>query len=225
MQENIFDREELLIGKDDLSSLTKTKIAVFGIGGVGSFVAEALARAGVGNIDLFDGDVVAKSNINRQLIALHSTIGKPKVNVMSDRITDINPNCVVKANFTFVDRNNLSTVIFSEYDYVIDAIDTVMSKLLIIESCNNLGIPIISCMGTGNKLHGEMFQITDISKTSMCPLAKVMRKELKSRKIYNLKVLYSTEQPVKNNPPGSISFVPPVAGMLIAGEVIRDILR
>ncbi|MBR3888021.1 MAG: tRNA threonylcarbamoyladenosine dehydratase [Clostridia bacterium] len=229
---NEFSREELIIGKENVDKLNTKKVAVFGIGGVGSYVVEGLARAGIQNFVLIDNDVVAESNINRQLIALHSTIGMPKVEVAKNRILDINPNAEIeiKQEFYNKDTNNW---IDNSIDYIIDAIDTVTSKLDLIEQAKNLNIPIISCMGTGNKLDATRFEIVDISKTSVCPLAKVMRKELKNRGIKNVKVLYSKEEPIKaiadetngKHAPGSISFVPSVAGLLIAGEVIKDLIK
>ncbi len=207
-------------------------MALFGIGGVGSFAAEALARGGVGHITLVDGDTVSITNINRQLIALHSTVGKEKTAVMAERIADISPETEVETYPVVYGAENRDLLDFSTYDYVIDAIDTVTSKLILIEEAKKAGVPVISCMGTGNKFHPERFEVTDISKTSVCPLAKVMRKELKVRGIKNVKVVYSKEEPQKpaESPetgkrqiPGSLSFVPPVAGLLLAGEVIRHI--
>lgn len=222
-----FERTELLIGEDNLELLKHKSVIVFGVGGVGSFAAEALARCGIGRIALVDKDTVSKSNINRQIIALSSTVGKPKVSVMADRIKDINPNCTVTEFHSFYTKNK--EVDISGYDYVIDAIDTVTSKIVLIEEASRLSLPIISCMGTGNKLCPEKFQITDIYKTSVCPLAKVMRKELKARGIKKLTVLYSEEEPKRNSEsgriPASISFVPSVAGLMIAGEVVKSILK
>ena len=223
-----FERTQNLIGTDSLKKLKSKSIIIFGIGGVGSFAAEAAARCGIGKITLVDGDTVSISNINRQLIALNSTLGIPKVSVMAKRIRDINPDCEVTELNTFYTSE--SDIDLSEYDYIIDAIDTVTSKLILICEANRLRIPIISCMGTGNKIDASKFEITDISKTSVCPLAKVMRRELKSRGIHHLKVLYSKEEPKraqdgeKRRIPASISFVPPVAGMLIAGEMIQDLI-
>lgn len=222
-----FERTELLIGKDNLEMLTKKSVIIFGVGGVGSFVAEALARCGIGKIALVDKDTVSKSNINRQIIALDSTVGKTKVSVMAKRIYDINPNCTVTEFPCFYTKDK--EIDISGYDYVIDAIDTVTSKIVLIEEASRLNIPIISCMGTGNKLCPEKFEITDIYKTSVCPLAKVMRKELKAKGIKKLKVLYSKEEPTRSidsgRIPASISFVPSVAGLIIASEVIKDILK
>lgn len=228
-----FEREELIIGKENIEKLKNKKVAIFGIGGVGSYVIEGLARAGVQNFVLVDNDVVAISNINRQLIALQSTVGKDKVEVAQKRILDINPsaNVEIRKEFYCKDTNGW---IDNSIDYIVDAIDTVSSKLDLIEQAKTLDIPIISCMGTGNKLDPTRFEITDISKTSACPLAKVMRKELRNRGIKNVKVLYSKEEPIKaivegeatgRHAPGSISFVPSVAGLIIAGEVIKDLIR
>ena len=226
-----FIRSELLLGHEALLKLKKSKVIVFGVGGVGSFVCEALARCGVGMIALVDNDCVSKSNINRQIIALSSTVGLPKVDVMTQRIRDINPDCKVIPHQCFYTTER--EVDISGFDYVVDAIDTVTSKLVLIEEANKLNIPILSCMGTGNKLNPTMFEITDIQKTSVCPLARVMRRDLKARGITHLKVLYSKEEPIKQNfgeinskpIPGSVSFVPPVAGLIIAGEVIKDLVK
>ena len=229
---NIFSRAELLLGEEALEKLRSARVALFGIGGVGSFAAEALARGGVGHITLVDGDTVSITNINRQLIALHSTVGKEKTAVMAERIADISPETEVETYPVVYGAENRDLLDFSTYDYVIDAIDTITSKLILIEEAKKAGVPVISCMGTGNKFHPERFEVTDISKTSVCPLAKVMRKELKVRGIKNVKVVYSKEEPQKpaESPetgkrqiPGSLSFVPPVAGLLLAGEVIRHI--
>lgn len=229
---NIFSRAELLLGEEALEKLRSARVALFGIGGVGSFAAEALARGGVGHITLVDGDTVSITNINRQLIALHSTVGKEKTAVMAERIADISPETEVETYPAVYGAENRNLLDFSTYDYVIDAIDTVTSKLILIEEAKKAGVPVISCMGTGNKFHPERFEVTDISKTSVCPLAKVMRKELKVRGIKNVKVVYSKEEPQKpaastetgkRQIPGSLSFVPPVAGLLLAGEVIRHI--
>ena len=229
---NIFSRAELLLGEEALEKLRSARVALFGIGGVGSFAAEALARGGVGHITLVDGDTVSITNINRQLIALHSTVGKEKTAVMAERIADISPETEVETYPVVYGAENRDLLDFSTYDYVIDAIDTVTSKLILIEEAKKAGVPVISCMGTGNKFHPERFEVTDISKTSVCPLAKVMRKELKVRGIKNVKVVYSKEEPQKpaastetgkRQIPGSLSFVPPVAGLLRAGEVIRHI--
>ena len=226
--ENQFTRTETLIGKDALTKLANSHIAVFGIGGVGGHVVEALARAGVGNIDLIDNDDINITNINRQIIALNSTIGKSKVEVAKERILDINPKAKVNCIKKFFSPETSGDFDFSQYDYVIDAIDSVTGKIELILKSQESNTPIISCMGTGNKLHPEMFEITDIYKTSVCPLAKIMRTELKKRGVKKLKVLYSKETPIKQagqRVPASISFVPPVAGLIIAGEVIRDLIQ
>ena len=224
----------MLIGQNNIATLRNSRVAVFGAGGVGGFTIEALARAGVGAIDIIDNDTVSESNLNRQIIALHSTIGQLKTEVMKKRILDINPDCVVTIFNTFVLPENIDSFDFSVYSYIVDAIDTVSGKLAIIEKGAKEGVPVISSMGTGNKLDPTRFQITDISKTSVCPLARVMRYELKKRGIKKLKVLFSTEEPIKPTaekdergkvPPGSISFVPSVAGLLIGGEVIKDLIR
>ncbi|MBQ2274780.1 MAG: tRNA threonylcarbamoyladenosine dehydratase [Clostridia bacterium] len=223
----IYKRTDMLIGEDNRKKLGFAHVAVFGVGGVGSYVCEALARAGVGAITLIDGDTVQESNINRQLIALHSTVGLDKVEVMKTRIFDINPDIKVLAKKVFYCEENADTLDFSQFSYVVDAIDTVTSKLLIIENAKKFDVPIISSMGTGNKLDASAFKICDIKKTSVCPLARVMRSELRSRGIENVKVLYSEEQPQNREggrTPASISYVPSVAGLLIAGEVIKDII-
>lgn len=226
--ETRFIRTETLIGKDSVEKLSKCRIAVFGLGGVGSYVLEALARTGIQNFDLIDNDIVNISNINRQIIALSSTIGKPKVEVAKERILDINPNINVKTYKTFFSPETSKEFDFKNYDYIIDAIDSVTGKIELIIKSNDSKTPIISCMGTGNKIKPELFEITDIYKTSVCPLAKVMRTELKKRGVKKLKVLYSKEVPIKQagqRIPSSISFVPAVAGLLIAGEVIKDIIN
>lgn len=232
-----FSRTELLIGSEKLEKLRKSTVMVLGVGGVGSHCIEALARCGVGKLILVDNDTVSLTNINRQAIAYHSTVGEYKTKVMKQRIEDICPDTEVVTYEMFVLPDNVDILFLEKVDYIIDAIDTVTAKLVLVEKAAEYGVPIISSMGTGNKLHGELFEITDISKTSVCPLCKVMRKELKARGIYHLKVLYSKEKPVdtsgrrtgedagnRRSIPGSISFVPPVAGLLIAGEVIRDII-
>lgn len=246
-----FSRTEMLIGMEGVEALASSSVIVFGIGGVGSYVAEGLARAGVGALTMVDNDVVDITNINRQLPALHSTVGMPKAQVMAERIKDINPACQVEAVDCFFMPETADVFDFTEYDYVVDAIDTVTGKLAIIEKAFNEGTPVISSMGTGNKLNPSMFRITTIEKTKVCPLAKVMRKELRNRGIKGVKVLYSEEEPLKpvqrewkavsgqtetadadvsppesrrRLPPGSISFVPSVAGLMIAGEVVRDLL-
>lgn len=223
-----FSRTENLIGATALNKLKNCHIAVFGVGGVGGYVVEALARAGVGCIDLIDSDCVDITNLNRQIIALHSTIGKLKVEVMRDRILDINPDIKVNIFPILFLPENSSQFNFKEYDYVIDAVDNVTAKIELAVKCEENNTPIISSMGTGNKLDPIKFEINDIYKTSVCPLAKVMRYELKKRGIKKLKVLYSKEIPIKNEKdprtPMSISFVPSSAGLIIAGEVIKDII-
>jgi len=239
---NIFKRTQMLIGSDGLEKLQNSHVAVFGIGGVGSFTVEALVRGGIGTLTIIDFDVIDETNINRQIIALQSTIGKAKVDVMKERIHDINPSCIVVSQKDLYNADTSPKLISKDFDYVVDAIDMVSSKLHLVEQCKALNIPIICSMGTGNKLDPTQFEISDISKTSVCPLAKVMRKELKKREIYKLKVLYSRELPMKphnidtdingdekafqrRGTPGSISFVPSVAGLIIAGEVIKDLLK
>ncbi len=223
---DIFERTKLLIGDDGLNKLSNLNVILFGVGGVGGYVAESLARAGIGHMCLVDMDDVSESNINRQIIALHSTVGKPKVEVMKERIHDINPECVVDARKCFYLPDNSDNFDFTKYDFVIDAIDNVTAKLDIIVKCTRLGVNIVSAMGTGNKLHPELFEITDIYKTQMCPLAKVMRKELKAREVKKLTVIYSKEQPVyKGEVPGSISFAPSVAGLLISSYVVNTIIK
>ena len=229
--EEQFIRTARLIGGEAVEKLAKSKVLLFGVGGVGSFAAEALARAGVGEITLVDGDTVAPSNLNRQLVALRSTIGRSKAEVMAERIRDINPACRVTPLQVFYGKDNPDAFDFSACDYVIDAIDSVTSKLLLAEKCKAAGTPLISSMGTGNKLDPTKFVITDISKTHTCPLARVMRRELHKRGIDHLKVLYSLEpahtpaedETGSRRTPASISFVPPVAGMILAGEVICDL--
>lgn len=233
---NEFSRTELLLGTDGMERLKKASVMVFGIGGVGSHCVEALARSGVGTLILIDNDTVSLTNINRQSIALHSTEGRYKTEVMKEKIVDICPEIRVRTYERFVLTDNLGDILDERPDYIIDAIDTVTAKLTLVCEAQKRGIPIISSMGTGNKLHPEMFEITDITKTSVCPLCKVMRKELKNRGIGHLKVVYSKEKPidtsgrdtgedagVRRSIPGSISFTPPVAGLLIAGEVIREL--
>ncbi len=224
-----FSRTENLIGKNALHRLKSSHVAVFGVGGVGGYTVEALARAGVGKIDIIDSDCVDITNINRQIIALHSTVGKLKVDVMRDRILDINPSAVVNTFPVLFLPENSDNFDFSKYDYVVDAIDNVTAKLELAVKCQQSGTPLVSSMGTGNKLDPTKFEIADIYKTSVCPLAKVMRYELKKRGIKKLKVLYSKENPIKNDidprTPMSISFVPSAAGLIIAGEVIKDIIK
>lgn len=231
---NEFSRTEILIGKENINKLKNAKVAVFGIGGVGSYVVEGLARAGIGNFLLIDNDDVSLTNLNRQLIATKDTIGKAKVEVAKDRILSINPNANVEVLKEFFLPES-KEILDKSISYIVDAVDTVTAKIEIVLRANKLNIPVISCMGTGNKLDPTKFEVTDIFKTSVCPLAKVMRKELKQRGIKKLKVLYSKEEPMKVNVtledglkkhvPGSISFVPSVAGLIIAGEVIKDIIK
>lgn len=236
MMDERFLREKYLIGEDSVLKLLSSHVAVFGIGGVGSFVCEALARAGVGSLTLVDRDTVSISNINRQLIALDSTVGLPKTQVMKERILQINPKAKVVCEDVFFRKENEADFDFARYDYVVDAIDTVSSKLCLVRNCVEKGTPIISSMGTGNKLCPEKLKIDDIKKTSVCPLARVMRRELRKLGIDHLKVLYSTEEPVElrqkvfdsetgKQIPGSISFVPSVAGLMIAGEVVKDLIK
>lgn len=221
----IFNRTEILIGKDSIEKLKNATVAVFGVGGVGGYVVEALARSGVGTIDLVDKDIVDETNINRQIIALHSTVGKPKVEVAKERCLDINPNIEINAYQVFYLPETKDQFDFSKYDYVVDAIDTVTGKLQLIEEAYKNDVPIISSMGAGNKLDPTCFEVADITKTSVCPLAKVMRKELKNRGIEHLKVVYSKEQPisVESRSPGSVAYVPSTVGLIIASEVIKDI--
>ena len=220
-------RTELLIGKDNVDKLKNSKVAVFGLGGVGSYVVEALARSGIGALVLIDHDEVDVTNINRQLIATHDTIGRPKVEVAKERILSINPNAKVTCFQEFFTKDSKG-ILDKSIDYIVDCVDTVTAKLEIVVQAKQLGIPVISAMGTGNKLDPTRFEVADIYKTSVCPLAKVMRKELRARNIDSLKVVYSKEEPIKNDletrTPGSISFVPSVAGLILAGEVIKDII-
>ncbi len=234
--EEVFSRTEQLLGRERFQKLRRCHVMVLGAGGVGAHCMEALARAGVGRLTLVDSDRVAPSNINRQSIALLSTVGRYKTEVMKEKIRDICPDTQVECRETFVLPDNVDTLFEERPDYIVDAIDTVSAKIAVAEKAREYKIPLISSMGTGNKLHGELFQIGDLSETSVCPLCRVMRRELKKRGIEHLKVLYSTEKPIspqvtegedegKRLPPGSISFVPPVAGLLIAGEVVRDLLE
>ena len=226
-----FSRTEMLIGKDGIEKLKNSKVAIFGIGGVGSYVVEALARAGVGSFILVDNDEVSISNLNRQIIATTKTIGKPKVEVAKERILEINPEANVEIYQEFF-MPETEGIIDESVSYIVDAIDTVTAKIELVLRANKLNIPIISSMGTGNKLDPTRFEVTDIYKTSVCPLAKVMRKELKQKAIKKLKVVYSKEEPIKveqdkttkKQVPGSTSFVPSVAGLIIAGEVVKDII-
>lgn len=246
---NQFSRTELLFGNEAINKLSTSRVAIFGIGGVGGYAVEALARSGVGEFDLFDDDKVCLTNINRQLIATRKTVGKYKVEVMRDRILEINPKAVVNIHQTFYSKEVADNYDFTNYTYIIDAIDTVSAKIELVLRANASNVPIISCMGAGNKLDPTMFEVSDIYKTSVCPLAKVMRKELKVRGVKKLKVVYSKEvarKPIedmsmsckancicppgaerkcteKRQIPGSTAFVPSVAGLIIAGEVIKDI--
>ena len=231
-----FIRTEMLLGSDAMARLQKARVAVFGIGGVGGYTVEALARAGIGQLDVIDSDTVSISNINRQILATHSTVGLPKVEAARRRIADINLGCTVRTHPVFYTPETAGQFDFTEYDYIVDAIDTVTGKLALVERATQAGTPIICCMGTGNKLDASAFQVADISKTSMCPLARIMRKELGKRGIRHLKVVYSQEEALtptgweaeaaaigKRQIPGSVSFVPGAAGLILAGEVIRDI--
>lgn len=228
-----FERTELLLGEEAVALLQGKRIAVFGIGGVGGFAAEALVRSGIGAIDIIDRDVVDISNINRQIIATYRTVGMPKVQAMRERLSDINPDCQIKAHECFFLPETADQFDFTDYDYVVDAVDTVTAKLELVMQADRAGVPIISAMGAGNKLDASRFEIADISRTSVCPLARVMRRELKKRGIAHLKVVYSREEPLtpkqkieeggRRMLPGSVSFVPSVAGLLMAGEVIRDL--
>lgn len=232
MEVNQFERTALLLGKASVERLARKRVAVFGVGGVGGFVCEGLVRAGIGAIDIVDKDTVAISNLNRQLIALHSTVGKNKVDVLEERLKDINKNLIIKKYKCFFLPETSDTFDFREYDYVVDAIDTVTGKIELILKANEAGVPIISAMGAGNKLDPTAFQVSDIYKTNVCPLARVMRRELKKRGVEKLKVVYSKEEPIKPQfeeaeevVPGSVSFVPPVVGLIIAGEVVKDLIR
>lgn len=221
-----FIRTENLIGKENLDKLKNSHIAIFGIGGVGGYVTEALVRAGVGKIDIIDNDTISESNINRQIIATTKNVGKFKVDVMKERILDINPNVQVNAFNILYLPNTANQFDFTKYDYIIDAVDNVTAKIELVMRANNSNVPIISSMGTGNKLDPTAFEISDIYKTEVCPLAKVMRLELKKRGVKKLKVIYSKEKPITNQrPPASISFVPSVAGLIIASEVVKDIIK
>ena len=227
---NQFSRTELLIGKEGIEKLQKAKVAIFGIGGVGSFVVEGLVRAGIGNFILVDNDTVDLTNLNRQIIATRKTVGRPKVEMAKERILEINPNANVEIHQEFFMPDS-KDIFDNTVDYIVDSIDTVTAKIELVMRANKLNIPIISSMGTGNKLDPTKFEVTDIYKTSICPLAKVIRKELRNRGIKELKVVYSKEEPIKldkteqKQVPGSISFVPSVAGLIIAGEVIKDIIK
>ena len=238
MVEENFVRTAMLIGEESVKKLNNSFVCVFGVGGVGGYCAEALARSGVGKITVVDNDKIAVSNINRQIIATFSTVGELKVDAVKKRLLDINPKIIVTALPDFFGTETADKYDFSSFDYVVDAIDTVSAKLLLAEKCNAAGVKLISAMGAGNKLDPIAFKVADISKTSVCPLAKVMRRELKKRGISHLKVVYSEEQPatpiaelnsekntVRRQTPSSISFVPPVVGMIIASEVIKDLIK
>ena len=225
---NEFIRTEMLIGTEALKKLQNCRVAVFGVGGVGGYVVEALARSGIGELDLIDNDTISITNINRQIIALQSTIGKDKVEIAEQRVLDINPKCKVNIYKTFFTPETSSEFEFSKYNYVVDAIDSVTGKIELVIKSNEANVPIISSMGAGNKLYPEMFEISDIYKTSVCPLAKVMRQELKKRGIKRLKVVYSKEAPIKKDGqrlPASIAFTPSVVGLIIAVEVIRNLIQ
>ena len=237
-QMKTFSRTQLLIGEDALIKLNNARVAVFGVGGVGGYVVEGLVRSGIGSLDLIDSDTVSESNLNRQIIALRSTVGKYKTEAAKERILDINPNATVMTHNVFYTEETAQQFDFSAYDYVVDAIDTVAGKLSLIENAVKAGVPIISAMGAGNKLNATAFEVSDISKTSVCPLARVMRRELKKRGIEHVKVVYSKEEPIrtslpegeelpqgKKQIPGSISFVPSVMGLIISGEVIKDLIK
>ncbi len=230
-----FSRTKLLLGEAALQKLAQSHVAVFGIGGVGGYAVEALARSGVGKLDLIDNDTVALSNLNRQIIATHKTLGKYKVDIAAERIAEINPQCQVKTFKTFYLPDNKDEFNFKQYDYIIDAIDTVTGKIGLVMAANEAEIPIISAMGAGNKVNPAAFEVADIYQTSVCPLAHVMRKELRRRGIERLKVVYSKEKPIISRsaitentngkmPPGSTAFVPPIVGMIMAGEVIKDLI-
>lgn len=231
-----FSRTALLLGDEALARLKNARVAVFGVGGVGGYAVEALVRSGVGALDLIDNDTVAQSNINRQIIALNSTVGQYKADVAAKRVLDINPECDVRAIKVFYMPETADEFDFTRYDYIIDAIDTVKGKLALARQAQDAGAPIISCMGAGNKLDPTAFEVADIYDTSICPLARIMRKECRARGIKRLKVVYSKEMPalpvkkleeqtVRRDTPGSVSFVPSVAGLIIAGEVIKDLIN
>lgn len=231
---DIFARTQMLLGKSGMEKLKNAHVAVFGVGGVGGYAIEALVRSGVGKIDIFDNDTVNITNINRQIIALEDTVGEYKVDVMKKRALQINPEIEINAYNCFYTADNADEYDFSKYSYIIDAIDTVSAKIELIVRANKANIPIISCMGAGNKLDATRFEVSDIYKTSVCPLARTMRRELKNRGIKKLKVVYSKEEPIKTNIiddetkkaiPGSVAFVPSVAGLIMAGEVIKDLIK
>ncbi len=229
-----FSRTAYVFGEEAVERLKQAHVAVFGVGGVGGYICEALVRAGVGCIDIFDRDTVSLSNINRQVIALHSTVGRPKVEVMQERLLDIAPDCRINAFNVFYLPENADAFDFSGYDYIADAVDTVAAKLTIAEYAHALGIPVISAMGAGNKTDPTRFEVADINDTSVCPLARVMRRELKARGIKRMKVVYSKEEPRRSGVtdpesgkaiPGSLSFVPSVMGLIMAGEIIKDLIK
>ena len=232
-----FSRTEMLIGNEGMKKLNDAKVAIFGIGGVGSFVCEGLARSGIGNFILVDYDKIDESNINRQLIATVKTIGKYKADLMKQRILDINPNANVEVHKEFYMADSQTEIITKDLSYAVDCVDTIMAKIAIVCKCNALDVPVISSMGTGNKLDPSMFEVADIYETSVCPLARIMKKDLRKRNIEKLKVVYSQENPINTNDcainqqntkykvKGSVSFVPSVAGLMIAGEVIKDIVK
>lgn len=227
-----FSRTALLLGEEAIKKLSESRVAVFGLGGVGGYVVEALARSGVGTLDLIDADMVSITNINRQILALHSTVGRLKTEVAAERVKQINPVICANERNIFFDVNTCDCFDFTKFDYVVDAIDTVTSKILLIERCKAAKTPIISCMGTGNKLDPTGFKVADISQTKMCPLSRILRHELKKRRIENVKVVYSEEQPktttIDDNgrhAPASVAFVPPAAGLVIAAEVVKDLIN
>lgn len=229
-----FSRTAYVFGEDAIDKLKNSSVAVFGVGGVGGYICEALCRAGVGHIDIFDRDTVSLSNINRQIIALHSTVGRAKVEVMRERMLDINPDCEINAYNVFYLPENADEYDLSRYDYIADAVDTVAAKLEIAERAYKLGVPVISAMGAGNKTDPTIFEVADINNTSVCPLARVMRRELKARGVKKYKVVYSKEEPRKSGAtdpdsgkaiPGSLSFVPSAMGLIMAGEIVKDILK
>jgi tRNA A37 threonylcarbamoyladenosine dehydratase len=234
-----FSRTQLLLGKDAMEKLNQATVAVFGLGGVGGYTVEALARSGVGNLVLIDHDTISITNINRQILATHSTVGMDKAEAARLRVLDINPQIHVTARKEFFTPDTAANFDFTKYDYVVDAIDTVTGKLALVQAAQAAGTPILCCLGTGNKLDPTKFRITDIAKTSVCPLARIMRKECAKRGIQHLKVLFSTEDPIATDPstideelpegrralPGSVAFVPSVAGLMIAGKVIKDLVK
>ena len=227
-----FSRSALILGDDSIKKLSSSRVIIFGLGGVGGYAVEALARTGVGKLDLVDNDEVSLSNLNRQIYALHSTVGKDKVDVAADRVLDINPDCVVTKHKIFYLPETADQINLSDYDYIVDCIDTVSAKLELVMRAKEANVPIISSMGTGNKLDPSKLKIADISKTSVCPLARVMRQELRKRGIYHLKCVFSIEEPAtvsiesgSRHVPGSVAFVPSVAGLMLSGEVIKDLIR